>query len=171
MDRRRSLLPWILSGLMIATASVAATPAPDSAPRPDAPVAQTQAPNPPPESKVQIWECTINGQRTFSDHRCGVNSTLHEIGAINRMDSTPPTALVLAHPYEPKQGSQSDEDSYPSDQEESDSDPQESGYSSYPLFIGVPVHQHGRQEHHHQHSHHPQHPQHGHHGSPPPHRN
>jgi hypothetical protein len=37
----------------------------------------------------RVWECMINGQRTFSDSPCGITSTIRRLSEINRMDPTP----------------------------------------------------------------------------------
>jgi hypothetical protein len=50
----------------------------------------------------QIWECTTNGQRTFSNNPCGEKSSLRNFGPINTMDPTP--VLRYARPYQPEQG-------------------------------------------------------------------
>src|ERR1700730_16791400 len=40
--------------------------------------APLQTVTPPTEQSSQIWECAINGQRTFSDKRCGEKSSLRK---------------------------------------------------------------------------------------------
>src|SRR5882724_6911871 len=57
----------------------ASAPAPASAAAASAPAqslvaAQIQTAAPPIEPGSQVWECTINGQRTFSDNPCGDKS-------------------------------------------------------------------------------------------------
>jgi hypothetical protein len=36
-----------------------------------------------------VWECRVNGQRTFSDAPCGARAVVRQLGQLNRMDSTP----------------------------------------------------------------------------------
>jgi hypothetical protein len=57
--------------------------------------AQT-APNPPGN---QIWECTTNGVKTFSNNRCGSAAILRDVGPINVMDASPVASNV--HWYGP----------------------------------------------------------------------
>jgi hypothetical protein len=37
----------------------------------------------------RVWECTGNGQRTFSDSPCADRSTVRQLSEVNRMDATP----------------------------------------------------------------------------------
>src|ERR1700736_4343664 len=82
---------------ILTDAEVTTAPAPAPAPAPTLTVAQIRPVTPPiapnVEANRQIWECTINGVKTFSDNPCGDKSSLREIGPINRMDPTP----VLPH--------------------------------------------------------------------------
>jgi hypothetical protein len=126
------------------------TAAPAQAPAPTLAVAQMHNVTPPIVQHRQIWECTINGQKTFSDYRCGDKASLREIGPINIMDPTP----AVPHPrsyaqessaqpryYEPSQQA----DSYPSEQQSADD-----SYSvddSYPVFIGNPLGERRRPDH------------------------
>ncbi len=52
------------------------------------------AAKPVPLPSGQVWECVVNGQRTFSDVRCGAQSTVRQLNPINIMDvsSTRPSA-------------------------------------------------------------------------------
>ncbi len=62
------------------------TPAlPSTANRP-APAVVSAKPMPLPPG--QVWECMVNGQRTFSDVRCGAQSSIRQLGAVNIMDAT-----------------------------------------------------------------------------------
>jgi hypothetical protein len=75
----------------------------------------------------QIWECTINGQRTFANHPCGGNSSLREFGPLNTMQATP--LLPPARTYEPQTG-------YPTEYYYPDSQyPQD---ASYPIMVATP---------------------------------
>jgi hypothetical protein len=122
------------------------------------PAPQTLAP--PMESNGQVWECTINGQKTFSDNPCGDKSSLHEIGPINRMDPTP--ILPHARSYAPESSYQP-EYSYQGGQEDSAPGEQQFSDNSYPVFVGIPVHEHRRPDHPHR--------PHGHYREPPPRKN
>jgi hypothetical protein len=172
MDKGSDLLRWILGGLMLATVAVAIvvgstnriaptnsqtlgptttqaltaiapilTPAP--ALTPTVPVAQIQTVSALIVPGDQIWECTINGQKTFSDNPCGDNSSLHEIGPINRMDPTP--ILRQARSYEPESSYQP-EYVYPSEQENYNPR-QEYTVNSYPVFVAMPFHERRKPEH------------------------
>jgi hypothetical protein len=179
MDKDHDLLPWILGGLMIATAALAiavastnriapgnspalsstaaqtlpvappatlhtiVAPAPASEPAPPPPVAaapiQAMIPAPPTEPTVKIWECTINGIKTFSNKSCGDKPSIREIGPVNTMESTPIFRFDRA--YGPESSYQPD---YPY------SGSQDSPDSSYPAVIGIPYHQGRRPDHAHQ---------------------
>jgi hypothetical protein len=43
----------------------------------------------PPLPPGQVWQCTIDGQKTFSDKRCGVGASVRQLNEVNRMDPTP----------------------------------------------------------------------------------
>jgi hypothetical protein len=126
------------------TTAPAAAPAPTPAPAPASAlaVAQIHRVTPPIEQHRQVWECTINGQRAFSDYPCGDKSTLREIGPINRMDPTP--ILPYSRSFVPESSGQS-RDSYPSQQADSYASEQQSADNSYPaddsypVFVGNPV--------------------------------
>jgi hypothetical protein len=163
MDKDRDLLPWILGALSMATVAIAivvgsnnrtapkksptpsqatayalpaapAETAPASVPAPTVVTAQLHtAAAPQVEQSSQIWECTVNGQRTFSDSRCGEKSSLRKIGPINTMDPTP--VFRSTPSYEP-QSSYAPEYTYPSDQQFAD--------NSYPVYVGIPFHERRR---------------------------
>jgi hypothetical protein len=126
--------------------AIAPAPASEQAPPPSVAAAPIQAmtPTPPAEPSVKIWECTINGLRTFSNNPCGDKSSIREIGPVNTMESTPNFRFDRA--YGPESGYQPD---YPYSSPE-DSSPQESPDSSYPAVIGIPFHQGRRPDHAHQ---------------------
>jgi hypothetical protein len=56
--------------------------------------AATNSPAPPsvaaakpvPLPSGQVWECMVNGQRTFSDVRCGSQSSIRQLSPLNIMD-------------------------------------------------------------------------------------
>jgi hypothetical protein len=64
-------------------------------------VAPTNAPASPPSDAAapsgQIWECTTNGLRTFSNNPCGTKSSIRELNTINRMEAAP--AVRTVHTY------------------------------------------------------------------------
>ena len=95
--------------------------------------AQLQTVTPPIEQSTQIWECAINGQRTFSDRRCGEKPSLRKIGPINTMDPTP---IFRSNPsYEPQSSYAAE---YPNSSEQQLAD------NSYPAYVGVPYHERRR---------------------------
>lgn len=119
-------------------------PAPAPAPAQILAAAQIQTAATPVEPSSQIWECTINGQKTFSDNPCGDKSSLREIGAINRMDPTP--ILPHARSFVPESSYQA-EYSYPGEPVDSYPGEQQFANNSYPVFIGIPFHEHRRPDH------------------------
>jgi hypothetical protein len=46
-------------------------------------------PSEPPLPPGQVWQCTIDGQKTFSDKRCGVGASVRQLNEVNRMAPTP----------------------------------------------------------------------------------
>jgi hypothetical protein len=89
------------------------------------------APEPPadvPAPSAQIWECTTNGQRTFSDKPCGDKPMLREVSALNIMNPTPMAPAARA--YGPGPG-YAPEYYPPSEQESAD--------AAYPVVVGYPV--------------------------------
>jgi hypothetical protein len=157
MDKDRDLLPWILGALTMAivAAAVAVGTTHRSAPAAQIPnltapalptsMAAIEAPPPapaiepaslpehaPPAAALpaqsgQIWECTTNGQRTFSSKPCGDKSTLRDVGPVNIMNSTP-----ILQPGRPIQAdaNYAPDYSYPG--------PPESSDNSYPGVVGIP---------------------------------
>jgi hypothetical protein len=120
-------------------------------PAPASPEAQIQTVTvtPPTESENQIWECTIDGQKTFSNKPCGQHALRREIGPINTMDATPVLSRGGAYPPEP--GYQPD---YPYPGAADYSGAQDSSDSSYPVLVGIPIYERGRLDHaHHPHAH------------------
>jgi hypothetical protein len=131
------------TGVLAATSTPAPASVPDPAPAivpalTATPIAQIQPANPPAASSAQIWECTINGLRTFSGKPCGDKPLVREIGPVNGMDAAP--VLPYARSVEPDPRREP-EYSYPGDQENPDP-AQEGARTSYPVFIGIPVHEH-----------------------------
>jgi len=127
-------------------ATVALTQAPAIAPTPapNLSAAQIHTAAPPTEPTSQIWQCTINGQKTFSDAPCGDKASVREIGPINRMDPSP--ILSHARSYGPETSYQP-EYSYPGEQPDSSAAEQQLAGNSYPVFIGIPIHERRRPDH------------------------
>jgi len=127
------------------SASAAAQVANQTAPPPLPAVVALEAPSPSPAAEPvstpeqvqpvaaptvqsgQIWECTTNGQKTFSSKPCGDKSTLRDVGPVNIMNSTP--ILQPGRTYQ-ADANYSPDYSYP--------DAQETADNSYPALIGVP---------------------------------
>jgi hypothetical protein len=137
---------------MLPAASAMSSPAPLAAELAPAPLAagplaaEPLAPAAPPATAMQpvtaadqIWECTINGQRTFSNNPCGEKSSLRKIGPINTMDPTP--VLRYSRPYQPETGYAP---AYA--QEYDNSGTQEHADDSYQALVGVPYLAHRRGE-------------------------
>jgi hypothetical protein len=118
--------------------------APTPAPAPILAAAEIQTAAPPAEPNGQIWECTTNGQKTFSDNPCGDKPSLRDIGPINRMDPTP----ILPHARSSvPESSYQPEYSYPGEQADSYPGEQQPAYNSYPVYIGIPYREHRRPDH------------------------
>jgi hypothetical protein len=75
------------------------------------PAIQPTAGAAPPPTK--IWQCTVNGQRIFSDAPCGAGASVHQLSEINRMDPTPvPRNPVYFYPSPPPAYSPAPEEDY-----------------------------------------------------------
>jgi hypothetical protein len=133
VDMESDLQPRILRGLSMAAVAIAvavgsayATP-----PAPPQPAALAAVPA---ASSNQIWECTTNGIRTFSDKPCGTKPTLRELNPINGMDATPILPPSRSHQpqfdYPSEYSYPGAEDFYPATQESAD--------SSYPVLAAIP---------------------------------
>jgi hypothetical protein len=143
------------------TGSPASIPAPPPGPESTPPTVPVLTPAPaapvqtaalPVTSGGQIWECTINGVKTFSGKPCGAKASLREISAVNGMESTPALPYVSSEPesrYPPDYA-------YPEDQE-SARPPAQEVVHSYPVFIGIPVRERRRPDHAHRPVHGPYH--------------
>jgi hypothetical protein len=121
----------------------AAPAAPAAAPAPAPSTAAVQLPPlaPPAAPSNQIWECTTNGQRTFSDNPCGDKPMVREVGPINVMNSTPIRSPTRE--YGPESNDAPDYSypsaSYPSAPQSTD--------NAYPVFVGIPYNDHRRVDH------------------------
>jgi hypothetical protein len=145
VDKDSDLLPRILGPLSMAALAIAVTvggayalppspaePALPAAPAPAVAARPTQSATAPAAPINQIWECTTNGQRTFSDKPCGDKPSLRELNPINVMDPTPtlpPTRAYQPQAYQP-QIDYPPEYSYPV--------AQESAETSYPVLVAFP---------------------------------
>lgn len=119
----------------------APAPVPATAPPADPTLAldPVQPAGAPMASENQIWECTTNGQRTFSDKPCGSNATLREMNPLNVMSPAPRSPPT--YPYPPESGNAPDY-YYPDGP-----DGQDVVSSSYPVVVGYPYAVHRRPEH------------------------
>jgi hypothetical protein len=120
-----------------APASTAWSSATQASPEPPSAqsVGTAQAPVPAPSLPGnQIWECTTNGVKTFSNNRCGNAAVLREVGPINVMDASPASNV---HWYGPDSNGAAG-DYYPSPPQPAD--------NAYPVMVGVPYLDHRRPE-------------------------
>jgi hypothetical protein len=117
----------------------APAPVPATAPPADPSLAldPVQPAGAPMASANQIWECTTNGQRTFSDKPCGGNATLREMNPLNVMNAAPRSPPT--YPYPPESGNAPDY--YDPDAQDGVTS------SSYPVVLGYPYAVHRRPEH------------------------
>jgi hypothetical protein len=106
--------------------------------------AQIQAAAPPTEPTSRVWQCTINGQKTFSDAPCGDKASVREIGPINGMDPSP---VLSRTPSYGREASYPPEYSYPGEQPDSNAGEQPLAGNSYPVFVGIPIHERRRPDH------------------------
>jgi hypothetical protein len=79
-------LPWILGGLLILGAGTA----PATPPQPSPPPVAAQAPTAAALPADQVWQCEVNGQKVFSDTRCGAGASIRQLNAVNGMDAPLP---------------------------------------------------------------------------------
>jgi hypothetical protein len=87
-----------------APATQLAAPAEAAAMPDDSPAlttAQAQVTAEPTVQSGQIWECTTNGQKTFSNNPCGEKSTLLAMRPINTMNPTPEVRDSRAYGRQP----------------------------------------------------------------------
>jgi len=78
----------------------------------------------------QIWECTTNGVKTFSNSRCGSTAVLRDLGPINVMDASP-ASNVHWYGAGPNDASGYYDPGY-------DPSPAQPEDNSYPVVVGVP---------------------------------
>jgi hypothetical protein len=126
------LLPWIFGSLVVAIAVVGLIIAsthndvldahspkirvvpepPEANPTPSQPALVASGAMPTVGTPRRVWECAVNGQKTFSDAPCGVGSTVRDLSPVNRMNPTPtppptryygsPSNPAYAPSYEPQ---------------------------------------------------------------------
>jgi hypothetical protein len=121
--------------------------APDPAPDPSLALEPVQAAGAPIASGSQIWECTTNGLRTFSDKPCGGNATLREMNPLNVMNPAPMSPPARPYPpaYTPEPNNAP---------EYYDPGAPDTVVSSYPVVVGYPYFVRTRPDH----THRPYHP-------------
>lgn len=156
MKKPSDLFRWILGGLTIAGVAVAASTPPTVSPSPP-PAASVQAPQAASKQSSQIWECTTNGVKTFSDNPCGTKATRVALRPINTMEPTPVIRSTRADGSDPRYTKEyTDQNLYP------DQDTSAQGFddNSYPVdqgyqgFFYAPLNRpdhHRRPERHHDH--------------------
>jgi hypothetical protein len=97
-------------------AGVAAVPQP-----PAAQASSADSASPPPAG--QIWQCVVNGQKVFSDKRCGNGASVMQLGDLNVMDvpAAPPQPFYGRYPPGYGGGAYgSSAPPYPGDQDDTD---------------------------------------------------
>jgi hypothetical protein len=125
----------------IAVSAPAPAPVPVTAPPLDPSLAldPVQPAGAPMAAANQIWECTTNGQRTFSDKPCGGHATLREMNPLNVMNAAP--RPPPGWPYQPDSSNAPDY-YYPDGP-----DAQDAVSSAYPVAVGYPYAVRRRPEH------------------------
>jgi hypothetical protein len=165
VSSQRTVAPAVQPIAMVTTASPpsaapATMPAPASAP---VAIPSIAAANSPPNAANaaaaqaearpgQIWVCTTQGVKTFSNNPCGENSSLLEVGPINTMNPTVPVHYAHADPAQPRYAqpySDGGAQSYADDDPEQEA--YESAANSYTIVQGVAVLPRRRPAHHHPH--------------------
>jgi hypothetical protein len=146
---------------------------PESAAVPPAEQVQAQVSETPRVESGQIWECTTNGIKTFSNNPCGDKASLRDVGAINTMDPTPVVHYARSYGPDPRnarapqygdQNAYADQNSY-ADDVYSEPGASESSGNSYAIIQGIAFAPRRRPEHTH-HRDHPDHPPYQHNSGP-----
>jgi hypothetical protein len=114
----------------------ASSPAASSsaAPASTAPPQSAPASSPPGN---QIWECTTDGVKTFSNNRCGNAAIRRDVGPINVMDASPAASNV--HWYGTDNTNDASDYYYPAAAQPAD--------NAYPVVVGIPYLERRRPEH------------------------
>jgi hypothetical protein len=123
------------------TAPTAAQSAPaaqtDAAPTSAPPAAQSAVE--PAVQAGQIWECTTQGVKTFSNNPCGEKSTLLDVGPINSMSTLPAVHYARAYGPDPRYAAGYPDQSAPADAADySDSYAGDTGGNGYGIVGVVP---------------------------------
>jgi hypothetical protein len=143
METYRSIIRLVFAGLAmnLSATALAETPALAGTVAPAATVS-TSAPSPAPATAPspapsnQIWECTTNGLRTFSNNPCGTKSTVRQLNPINVME---PAAIYRPAPSYPQTMMASPAPvryNYP-EQDNGDEPATDNAYGGYPGVIVV----------------------------------
>lgn len=120
----------------------------------DAPLSEaTEAAAQPEAQAEQIWSCTTQGVKTYSNNPCGEKSSLLEIGPINTMNAATPVHYARAYPAQPQYAPpyrDASAQSYAED--DSAQEGYEGGGNSYVIVQGVAVlpRRHHPEHHYHQ---------------------
>src|SRR3984957_4893710 len=120
----------------------------ETADMPDAsapqPTAQAQTNTEPTVQSGQIWECTTNGQKTFSNNPCGENSKLLAMREINTMNATPEVRDQRAYGRDPRyapqytdQNTYADQNAYAGEDTYAEPGNGEYGGTSYAVVQGL----------------------------------
>jgi hypothetical protein len=124
----------------LATSAAAAASAPAPLPAEEAPMpSATASASPQPEAQGgQIWACTTNGVKTFSNNPCGEKSALLEVSPINTMRPTPPIHYARVYPQPQFAPSYNEAPAQPYAEEDSDeAEGYENGGNSYTVIQGM----------------------------------
>jgi hypothetical protein len=52
----------------------------------------------------QVWQCLVNGQKVFSDKRCGHDASVRQLSDVNMMQAAPASPSSLYGGYSPAYG-------------------------------------------------------------------
>lgn len=165
MKKQHPLFRWIFGGLTAASVAVAGSSPPTATPSPPSATSATQAQpaesapvSALPEQSGQIWGCTTNGVKTFSNNPCGAKSFRVALRPINTMTPTPIVRSARANGSALRYSKEyTDQNWYPNQETSSEGSdgnayPFDQGYQGYQGFIYAPLvrpNQDRRPEHHH----------------------
>ena len=97
----------LVTALLLAAQSLSAQTPSAQSPNVQTVSAQSLAPPRPSLLPGQVWQCIRDGQRVFSDTRCGDGATIRQLNDTNRMDTAPawrgaayPTPYPAPYPEE-----------------------------------------------------------------------
>jgi hypothetical protein len=66
----------------------------------------------------EVWQCIVNGQKVFSDKRCGDGASVRQLSDLNVMDAPVAPAQGAYGRYPPGYGGAAYPPSYPNDQDD-----------------------------------------------------